>query len=163
MLAGDLLCLGKLPGTHAGCADIAYFAGTDEIVQGLHRFLDRSRWIPAVYLVEIDIVGSQPFQRCIHSGEDMFSGQTAGVRRNGRCIGGSRVCRNIVRNMEINFRGDDDFITFGVFFQQFAGQDFGQTVGIQIGRIEKIDARFNGALDERTRSRAIQNPWPPFG
>src|SRR4029453_16717038 len=74
-----VLCLGELPGVHARRADVARLAGPHDVVEGLHRLLDRGLVVPAVGLVEVDVVGPQPAQRVVDAGKDVFAGQAAVV------------------------------------------------------------------------------------
>src|SRR4029453_10992506 len=74
-----VLCLGELPGVHARRADVARLAGPHDVVEGLHRLLDRGLVVPAVDLVEVDVVGPQPTQRVVDGGQDVLAGQAAVV------------------------------------------------------------------------------------
>src|SRR5437764_585127 len=56
----DMLGLGELPRVHAARADVAGLAGLHHVVQRLHRLLDRGLEVPAMDLVEVDVVQLQP-------------------------------------------------------------------------------------------------------
>ena len=58
-MRGHPLGLGELPREHAAGADVARLARLDDIVQGLHRLLDRGLRIPAVDLVQVDVVEAE--------------------------------------------------------------------------------------------------------
>jgi hypothetical protein len=49
-------------------------------VQGLERLLDRRLGIPAMDLVEVDVVGTQPAQRRVDRRQDVLAGQAPVVR-----------------------------------------------------------------------------------
>ena len=75
-----MLGLGELPGVHAGRPDVAGLPRAHDVVQRLHRLLDRRVRVPAVDLVEVDVVGAQPAQRGVDRGQDVLAGQAAVVR-----------------------------------------------------------------------------------
>ena len=52
----------ELPCEHSGPADIARFAGFDDIIQRIQRFFDRRIVIKAMNLIKIDEIGPQPPQ-----------------------------------------------------------------------------------------------------
>ena len=56
----------------------AYF---DHVVQGLHRLFDGRVAVPAVNLVEIDIIGAKATQRVVDAGHDVFAREAAVVGR----------------------------------------------------------------------------------
>jgi len=51
--------LGKLPDMHGRRADVTCFACPHHIIQGFHGFLDRRLIVPAVDLVQVDVIGSE--------------------------------------------------------------------------------------------------------
>ena len=77
---GDVLGLRELPGVHARRPDVARLPRPHDVVQRLHRLLDRGVRVPAVDLVEVDVVGAQPPQRRVDRGQDVLAGQAAVVR-----------------------------------------------------------------------------------
>src|SRR5262249_44277942 len=72
--------LGELPGIHRRGADIARLAGAHDVVQRLERLLDRRLRIPPVNLVEIDVIGPEPFQARIDLHVDRLARETDAVR-----------------------------------------------------------------------------------
>ena len=52
-------------------------SGTHDRVQCLHRLLDRGVVVPAVDVVDVDVVGAQPAQRGVDRGQDVPPGQAA--------------------------------------------------------------------------------------
>src|SRR3954471_5667465 len=75
----DALRLRELPGVHAAGADVAGLSGLHDVVQRAHRLLDRRRLVPAVDLVEVDVVEAEPLERGIDRGEDVLARQAAPV------------------------------------------------------------------------------------
>ena len=61
---------GELVGPHGGCADVAHLAALDQVVERLHRFFDGDGGVKAVDLEEIEVVGLEALQRCVHGAED---------------------------------------------------------------------------------------------
>ena len=78
---GGVLQLGELPCVHRRCAEVADLAGLDDVVQRLHRLLDRGVGVEAVDLVQVDVVGAEPGQGGVDLFEDRLAGQalTAGA------------------------------------------------------------------------------------
>lgn len=56
VLLGCVLQERELPGPHAGRADVVHFAGTHEVVEGLHGFFEGRVWVEAVDLQEVQVV-----------------------------------------------------------------------------------------------------------
>jgi hypothetical protein len=59
-----VLGLRELPGVHRAGAEVTGLAGTDDVVEGFHRLFDRRLGVPAVHLVEIDVVHAESRERC---------------------------------------------------------------------------------------------------
>jgi hypothetical protein len=72
--------LGELPGVHGRGSDVADLPGPDRVVQRLQGFLDRGVVVPAVDLVQVDVVGPQSLQGGVELGEDRLAGQPGAVR-----------------------------------------------------------------------------------
>ena len=70
---GGRLRLRELPREHAARADVAGLAGLDDVVESLHRLGDRRQRIPAVDLVEVDVVQPEPCQRGVDRGHDVLA------------------------------------------------------------------------------------------
>ena len=77
---GQVQRLAELPGVHRRGADVARLAGLHHVVQRLQRLLDRRVVVPAMDLVEIDVVGAQPAQAGVDLGHDGLARQAAAVR-----------------------------------------------------------------------------------
>ena len=76
VLFGAELHEGKLVGPHTGGADVADFAGADEVVQCGHCFFDGGGGVEAVDLVEVYIGGVETFEGGVDSGEDCLAGES---------------------------------------------------------------------------------------
>src|SRR5271163_5245999 len=59
---GNAECAGELPSMHRRRTDVAGLACLDDVVQSFESLLDRRVVIPAVDLVQIDIVGAETAQ-----------------------------------------------------------------------------------------------------
>ena len=117
---GRILRLGKLPGPHAGRPDITHFARFDEIVQGFHGLLDGCLVVPAVDLIQIDVVDSQTLERSLDRRKDVLARQSAGVRRL-RCWTGEAALEGEIHRKE-HFGGNHRFVPAGKLPQELAGQ-----------------------------------------
>lgn len=53
-------------------ADVPDISSLDDIMQGLHRLLDRSVSVESMTLEDVDIVQSKTTQRVLHSIENML-------------------------------------------------------------------------------------------
>ena len=135
MAFGNLLHPFQLPGKNRRGSDVAGFAALDDIVQGLHDFFHRRIGIQAVDLIDINVVQAQPFQAVVDFRHDILAGQAAAV-------GPART------HFKIDFRRHDDFIAVQTKIADIPAGDFltGPHL-IDIGRIEIIDAQFNGPLE----------------
>src|SRR5215467_5947067 len=63
----------QLPTAVIARADVSDFAIAHQIVERAQRLRQRRRAIPAVYLVQIDIVCTEPFQTRFHTSLDVFT------------------------------------------------------------------------------------------
>src|SRR5205823_6639221 len=72
--------LAELPSIHRRGADIARLARLHDVVQCLERFLDRRLVIPAMNLVEVDVIHAEPAQAGVDLAHDCFARQAAAVR-----------------------------------------------------------------------------------
>ena len=73
MLLCSILQLLELIGPHGACTNVSDLAGLDEIVQSFHSLLWLHSWVVAVDLEQVDVVGVQALQACIHGIEDGLS------------------------------------------------------------------------------------------
>src|SRR5436190_3466429 len=143
---GDSLGLRELPRVHAARADVARLPGLHDVVQRLHRLLDRRKRIPAVDLVEVDGVHLQPPERRVDRVEDVLAGEAASVRAG--------------RHREVDLRGDDGLFARKQLPQQPAGHDLAGAVRVHVGRVEEREPALDGAPDDRLRRRLVEHPGP---
>jgi hypothetical protein len=70
MEIGQVQGLGELPGQHRRCADVPGLAGFNHAMECLEGLLDRSHGIPAVDLVEVNVVRAQTPQALVNLTEN---------------------------------------------------------------------------------------------
>ena len=75
----DVEGLGELPGVHGGGADVADFAGFDDVVESFHGLFDGGFVVPAMDLVEVDVVGLEAAKTLVELKEDLFAGEALAV------------------------------------------------------------------------------------
>jgi len=63
-----------MPGVHGRGAEVADFAGLNDVVESFRGLLDGSFGIEAVDLVEVDVVGAEAGQRGVDLFEDGLAG-----------------------------------------------------------------------------------------
>src|SRR5262245_23345681 len=97
VLFGRVEGFSELPGGHAAGTEIANFAGTHERIERLQCFFDRSCVVPAMNLVEVNVVHLKTAQRIFAGFDDMFTTQSSGDRP--------------TRDPAVDFGWDDDVIT----------------------------------------------------
>ncbi len=134
VLVGEVEGFGKLPGIHAARADVAGFAGSHDVVERGKRFFDRRFVIPAVDLVEVDVIGAEAAEAVIDFGEDCFAREAGAV--------------DIGPHAAVDLRGEDDRVARGHFLEQLADDLFAGAVGVDVGGVEEIDAGVERLFDE---------------
>jgi len=72
--------LHQLPGGHGARADVADLPLLDEVVERRERLPDRRVLVPAVDLVEVDVVGVQSVEARARLVEDVLAGEPLSVR-----------------------------------------------------------------------------------
>src|ERR1700693_1180198 len=72
--------LRELPRVHGRRSDIANFAGLYYVVQCFKRFFDRGLVIPAMYLIQVHVVGSETTQALVEFIKDFFARETLAIR-----------------------------------------------------------------------------------
>lgn len=72
-----MLELGELPRPHRRRAQVAHLPRADDVVEGLHRLLDRHVVVEPVEVVDVDVVRPEPAQRGVELLEDRLAGQPA--------------------------------------------------------------------------------------
>ena len=105
--------------------------------------------IPAVDLVEIDIIGSEAAEAVIDGMHDVLARKPALV--------------GIVAHRVEHLGGDDHAVARGSEILERAPQNFlAHAQRIHVGGIEKVDSQFQRALDKRPALRLLQNPLAPL-
>ena len=84
---GHGLGAGGVPGGHVREADVAHLALTDQVVEGSHYLFSRGQAIPGVEDVEIDVVGTEPFEGALDGAQNVLATVAPGVG-----IAGCRRC-----------------------------------------------------------------------
>ena len=111
----------------------------DEIVERPQRLLDRRHRVEAVNLIEVDMVEAEPLQ----AAGDLIHDVPA--READRIGAGAGAAANL--------GGHDDVLALdGKVAQGLAEHDFRLSLGIDVGGVDEIDARFERALNERGRA-----------
>ena len=144
--------LGKLPGRHAARAYIAHLAAAHEGIKGFQGFFNRSGEIPAVDLIQVDVIHFESTQRIFTRLNNVLAAQPTTVWPGG--------------HLAPYFGGNDDVIAYGQLPQPVSGDLLTQTDRVDVGGIEKVYAGFEGQDEMRARFGLIQRPvaWQgPFG
>src|SRR3954447_5843313 len=143
----DGLRLGELPGEHAARADVSRLACADHVVQRFHRLLDRSPRVPAVDLVEVDVVEAEPLQRGVDRGEHVLARQARAVHPGHRSA--------------VHLRGDDVLLARGEqLLQQAAGDHLALAAVVDVCGVEEDDAALRRPAHDRFRSLFVERPGP---
>src|SRR5450759_2738405 len=134
----------EFPGEHRGGSDISGLSRFHNVIQRLQRFLDRHRMVPAVDLVEVDVVRAEPGEAGVDLGEDRLARKPAPVRA--RAHG------------TMNLRGEDDFVTVREILQSTADDLFTGAIRVDVRGVEEVDACFDRLLDEGSALVLRQTP-----
>jgi hypothetical protein len=122
---------------------------TDERVEGFEGGFDRCARVEAVDLVEVDGVYAETTETVFAGLLDVLAPEPAHV---GLAVQG-----------EEDLGGDDDFIEVSVFAQHLARDFFARPDRIHVGRVEEIDAGFDGASKEGGGIIGAEHPGAPVG
>lgn len=144
MRLADVQRLEELPGEHGGGADVAGLAGADDVVQGLHRLLDRGGVVPAVDDVEVDVVGSETLQARVDLGHDVLARQATTIGR--------------LAHVPVHLRREDDVVTVGELLEVLAQDLLRIALRVDIGGVEEVDARVEGGLHDGTALVLTDDP-----
>ncbi len=144
VLPREMQGLAELPGVHGGGAEVAHLAALDEVVQRLEGLLDGGRIVPAMNLIQIDVVGAEPAQAGVDGSENGFTGQAAAVRS--------------LEHRDEYLGGDDHGFALRKILQGAADDLLGGAVGISIGGIEEVDAGLRGLAKQGTGLVLGQRP-----
>jgi hypothetical protein len=138
------LRLRELPRVHAAGAEVARLAGADHVVQRLHRLLDRRMPVPAMDLVQVDVVQAEPSERGVDRREDVLAREAAAVRAR--------------RHLEVDLGRDHELVAGEQLRQEAAGDDLASTLRVHVGRVEEGDPALDGAPDDRLGGGLVQHP-----
>lgn len=100
--------------------------------RGLRGFLRWGVVVPAVGLIQVDVVGTEALEARVDRGKDVFTAEAAVVG-----AGPHRV---------EDLGGDDDFVAARGFAEDLADDLFAGAVGVHLGGVEEIDAKVGGFL-----------------
>ena len=92
---------------HGRRAQVPNLAHADDVVKRLHRLFDRGRAVPAMNLVEVDVVRPESLQARVDFVEDRLARETSAVRAGA--------------HPPPDFRGDDDLLAPGELAKHAAG------------------------------------------
>src|SRR5690349_10483193 len=120
---------------HRGRADITGLPGFDDVVQRLERLFDGCAIIPAVDLVQVDVVGAEAPQAVVDLTHNRLARQATAV--------GSRP------HLPIDLGRDHDLVAAGEILDRAAEDLLAAAERISVRRVEEIDAALESALDER--------------
>src|SRR4051794_36855858 len=104
-------------------------------MQRVERLLDWRVVVPAMYLIEIDIIRAEASQACIDLRHDGLARQAARV--------------SAPTHREEDFSGDDYFFTPCEVVERAPDNLLARAVRVAVGRVEKVDAEFERPLDKR--------------
>ncbi len=129
---------------HRRRADIAGLAGLDDVVERFERLLDRRVVVPAMDLVEVDVIGAEALQARIDLAHDRLARKAGAIR--------SRP------HPAIDFGSDDNLVPSGEILDRTPENLLAAAERIAVRRVEEIDARFERTLDERTALLLAEAP-----
>jgi hypothetical protein len=126
------------------------FPALNDVMQRFHRLFDGSLVIPAMDLVKVDVLGSKPLQAVIDLGQDRLARQPLAVRS--------------FTHLAVQFGGDDDLVAIGELPQGTAEDLLALPNGINVCRVEEIDAKLECFLDDRSAVLLVEHPlvYPTF-
>ena len=131
-LGGDGVVVGHLPGIMIGAADVAGFAGFDEVVEGHDGFIDGGIGVGVMQLEEIDAVGLQAAEAAVEGVEDVDAG-----------IAAEFVA---VAVAFVDFGAEEDGVAFAVGFEDVSQEYFAIAVGV--GGVDEVDAVVEGFVGD---------------
>ena len=148
ILFGRIERLGELPGGHAAGSEVAHLAGADEAIQRFERFFNRRGKVPAVNLIQVDIVHFEAAQGILAGFDDMLTAQSPSVRT--------------IAHGSVDLGRQDNIVACSHLAQPFAGDFFAHTNRVDIRGIKKSHARFKGEGEVLARRVFPDGPLAPF-
>ena len=129
-LIGKAERLHEVPAGKIRHAHIAHLAAALQLIERLERLLERCLPIPFVQLVQVDIIGLEPRERCFAGAHQVMAGGTAIV--------------GPLPHRKARLGGDQHVVTART---DGLTQDlFGHAARIDIGRVEQIDAGLDASI-----------------
>src|SRR5262245_13798433 len=105
--------------------------------------------VPAMNLIQVDVVGAQAFEAGVDLPQDVFARQTDVVWTV------AHLSEHLGRNYNL--------LALGKILERTTQYFLAGAVGIDIGGVEEINSQFERAFDERSALNFVQCPWPAFG
>ena len=136
--------LGELPRIHGRCAEVARLSRLHDIVQRLEGLLDRRVRVPAMDLIQVHVVRSEPPQARVDGRENRLARKAAAVRS--------------LAHREIHLRRDHDLVAARVVLERLTDDLLGGAVRISIGGVEEIYPDIDGLPDDRSALTLGQRP-----
>ena len=144
-LLGNAESLHDLPGGIVRAADRAHEAAAHAIIERPQRLFERRDGVEAMDLVEIDMIEAKSFQAGADLIHDVSAREANGVRPR------PHPCAHLGR--------DDDVLALDAkVAQSLADLNLRLAFGIDVGRIDEIDARFERPSDELGGGVLIERP-----
>ena len=141
---GQVERLAELPGEHRRGADVAGLARLHDVVQGLQRLLDRRLVVPAVDLVQVDVVGAEPPEARVDLRQDRLPRQAPAVRA--------------LPRREEHLGRDHHLVPPGEVAERPAEDLLARAVGVGVRGVEEVDPELQGAGEERPALLLAQRP-----
>ena len=117
-------------------------------MQRLERLLDRRVVVPAVDLVQVDVVGAEPAQAGVDLGHDRLARQPGAVRARA--------------HPAVDLGGDHDFVAPREVGQRTADDLLAGAVRVDVGGVEEVDAQVERRLMKgRLLSSPSDHGWVP--
>src|SRR5215204_6882620 len=126
-------------------SEVAGLASLHDVVEDIHRLLDWRQAVPAVDLVEVDIVEPEPPQRGVDRGEDVLAGQATTV------LAGHRPAMHLGRHHVLLARAEE-------LAEQASGHDLALAAVVDVSGVEEADAAVDGPPDDRLGRRLVERP-----
>ncbi len=115
-----------------------------DVVQRLERLLDRRLVVPAMDLVEVDVIRAEPPQAGVDLDHD-------GLARKALAVG-------VRAHRVVDLGRDHDLVPSGEVAQGAADDLLARAVGIGVGGVEEVDAELEGSFDERPALFFVERP-----
>jgi len=130
---GDHDHLRELVGGHGRAADVAHLARLNDLVERVHRLLDRRVRIEAMELVDVDVIGLQALQLLVDRGQQMLAAGADVVLR--RALADADLGRDheVLAPRHLHERGAHDLL--------------GAAGVVVVGGVEEGDADVERALE----------------